>query len=125
MNINATFFIQIINFYFFYWLLRTFLFKPTIRAIDVEFDEKVMLVACIDQNKISMEIKEKERQHAWYVYREYFKSQRPCLNNVVNAIDNFRLVFYDQIHSSSTTEDESNLIAQVYKKLEEKIKHVH
>ena len=125
MNINATFFIQIINFYAFYWMLRIFLFKPSVDAIDQEHNVDEMLADVVYQQKKSIEIKEKEHQRSWYMCREYCKQQSPDLSTKADfMIDDTSLTHSgEMLHK--TTEDITPLIEHVYTKLEEKIKHVH
>src|SRR5436190_23065298 len=76
MNLNVTLLIQACNFFVVYWMLRAFLFRPVIAIINNEHAETATLMNIIGQQKKSIEIQEKERQHAWYTCREYFKSRQ-------------------------------------------------
>jgi hypothetical protein len=125
MNINATFFLQLINFYVFYWMLRIFLFKPSIDAIDQEHIVDTMLAGIVDQQKKSIEIKEKEHQRSWYLCREYCKQQSPDLSVHTNFLVDDTEAIHPEQELSSQPQDNAPLIEHVYTKLEEKIKHVH
>ena len=122
MNINATILIQIINFSLVYWLLRNLLFRPVVTVIDSELSEKVALVNLVDQQKKSIEIQEKERERHWYTCREYFRAHRP-LSLRHTILINTNIVEDDKYMTDILYED--NLVADVYKALEEKIKNVH
>src|SRR5579872_4472939 len=81
MNINATLLVQIVNFYLFYHLVRFFLFKPAVAVIDSENNEMALLTGLVDQQKKSIEIKEKEHQHFWVTVQGYFKKHQPVLTH--------------------------------------------
>jgi F0F1-type ATP synthase membrane subunit b/b' len=120
MNINATIFIQIINFGIVYWLLRNLLFRPVVNVIDHELLDRSALVTLVEQQKKSIEIQEKERERYWNACREYCKSHQP---------DTVRQIYFtiakQEREVASLPHIEKMLIEDVYKKLEEKIKHVH
>jgi hypothetical protein len=124
MNVNATIFIQIINFCVVYWLLRNLLFRPVITVIDSELSDKVALTNFIDQQKKSIEIQEKNREHHWYECREYFKAHRPqdvrhAISSAIQTRDS------EEIDNVQLSKERDQLVANVYTVLEEKIKNVH
>lgn len=125
MNINATFFIQIINFYVFYWIVRIFLFKPAVNAIDNEFNEIAVLSGIVDQQKKSVDIKERDRQRSWYMCREYCKQEMPDISTQANFVVDDSIGAHVDNDLSEQLKDSVPLIEHVYAKLEEKIKHVH
>lgn len=123
MNVNATLFVQMFNFFIVYWMLRYLLFRPVVAIIQEEEAQEKSLRDIIDQQKKSLDIQEKERQRNWYTCQEYFTTHQPPSQK--------------QLILSDTTEDEeveinplpadsmTNIITQVRTALEEKIKHVH
>lgn len=125
MNINATFFLQLINFYVFYWMIRVFLFKPAVDVIDQEDNAEAMLTDIVDQQKKSIEIKEKDRQRSWYMCREYCKQHSPDLTMQTDFMVDDTIATHAGQEVSDQLKDITPLIEHVYTKLEEKIKHVH
>lgn len=125
MNINATFFLQLINFYVFYWMIRIFLFKPAVDVIDREHSADGMLADIVAQQKKSIEIKEKEHQRSWYLCREYCKQQSPDLSVRTDFMVDDATTTPVGHEFSNQSQDIVPLIEHVYTKLEEKIKHVH
>jgi hypothetical protein len=123
MNINATIIVQAGNFLIVYWMLRHFLFRPTIAIINHEHAQRGLMLAAITQQKKSLEIQEKERQHHWYVCREYFSSHQPIIESLTISLENKMASDYflpplsdDHLHE---------LVINAHKALEEKIKNVH
>jgi len=125
MNINATIFIQAINFFIVYCILRIFLFKPVVLVIDHEQDELLALLGLINQQKKTIEIQEKERLRYRYDCHEYFKNHGPDLFQQDDVSDEGNPVLFEDSLSPSIEKDITVLVADVYKELEEKIKHVH
>jgi len=123
MNINATILVQAFNFFIVYWMLRLLLFKPIIAIIDHEKNRENALHDIINQQKKSLEIQEKERQHQWYICQEYFAThqppilqQKPSLDEIDQDSEVVETVSADSIIST---------ISQAKSALEEKIKHVY
>src|SRR5579863_5766075 len=124
MNINATVLVQAFNFLIVYWMLRIFLFKPTIAIIEHEKAQENAMLAIIEQQKKSLEIQEKERQRHWYSCQEYFTTQQPyTFQKNLSLSDD---TIYDaEITSTLSSDDIADTIAHVRTALEERIKHVH
>jgi len=121
MNLNVTLFVQACNFFVVYWMLRIFLFKPVVTIINNEHAQDALMMSIIGQQKTSLEIQEKERQHRWTLCREYFKAhQMPTEITVVESAGDREISV--QLVSASEIENLANQISTV---LEEKIKHVH
>ena len=124
MNIKATILVQAGNFFIVYWMLRLFLFKPTIAIIEHENSEEKAMLDIIDQQQRSLAIQEKERQRHWYVCQEYFTIHQPY-----RPADQFLIADNTEDLSIITDELPDQDIAQitidVRKKIEETIKHVH
>jgi hypothetical protein len=77
MNINATLFAQMINFFIAYWVMRIFLFKPAFQEMQTEEEEQKQLNVVIKQQEQSIAIKEDNRQEYWQSCRNYFKENQP------------------------------------------------
>jgi hypothetical protein len=123
MNINATVFVQALNFFITYWMLRIFLFKPVISIIEYEKAQEIAKLDIIDQQKKSLEIQEKERQRHWYICQEYFNIHQPYQPQeifIADITDN-NTEQYDKLSSDAI----AHIIAETYSIIEEKIKHVH
>jgi hypothetical protein len=120
MNINVTIIVQAVNFAIVYWLLRTFLFRPVIKVIDTELSDKGLLLDRIHHHKKVIENQEDERERLWRSCREYFRLNKPYIHQQRVLVDIYKEVDY--------TSDSSNvieLIKEIQRNLEEKIKHVH
>ena len=121
MNLNVTLFIQACNFFIVYWMLRIFLFKPVVTIINNEHAEDASIMSIIGQQKTSLEIQEKERQHRWTLCREYFKAHQVPTEIILIESVGDREVSVKPI-SAPEIDYLANQISMV---LEEKIKHVH
>ncbi len=117
--------VQAINFLVVYWLLRIFLFKPTISVIEQEQSEKAVLTAAIDQQKKSIEIQEKERERYVFMCRDYFLSHRPIVGYYEVPFLFSSVITEQELSSVSLDKKSAIVFADVYKALEEKIKNVH
>lgn len=124
MVINATLFVQAFNFYIFYLLLRFLLFKPVITIIDDETKEITKIVDSIDQQRRSIEIKDKELRYYWQASREYFQQQWPAYTQQEVLIHCDESIDSDDM-SIQVAADIDTLIAQVTESLKEKLKNVH
>jgi len=123
MNVNATLFVQMFNFFIVYWMLRRLLFKPVVAIIQHEEAQEKALHDIIDQQKKSLDIQEKERQRHWYACQEYFTTHQPSAQkqHILSDATEDDAVELDPLPADSMT----NIITQVRTALEEKIKHVH
>ena len=124
MNINATLFVQMFNFFIVYWMIRILLFKPVVAIIEHEQAQEKSLHDIINQQKKSLDIQEKERQRNWYACQEYFALHQPSLSH------RQQLILGSTEHDTeiiNTVSDDTiaNTITDVRNALEEKIKHVH
>jgi hypothetical protein len=123
MNVNATVFVQALNFFITYVMLRHFLFRPTVAIIEHEHAQEAALRDIIEQQKKSLEIQEKERQRHWYICQEYFNIHQPSLNlKTFSSSDETEQVGTDLFVSDDTI---AETVETVSKTLEEKLKHVH
>jgi hypothetical protein len=122
MNINLTLIIQIFNFLMVYYLLRFFLFKPTIKVIEEENNQKTAMLESIDQQKKSLEVQKKERQQHWYICQEYFLLHQPA-SRKPTTMSSFS---YDKFSKHAIRYDDVAKVAlAIHDLLKEKIKHVH
>jgi hypothetical protein len=123
MNVNATLFVQMFNFFIVYWMLRRLLFKPVVTIIQHEEAQEKALHDIIDQQKKSLDIQEKERQRHWYTCQEYFATHQPASSkqHILSDATEDDTVEFTPLPADSMT----NIITQVRTALEEKIKHVH
>ena len=123
MNINATLLIQAFNFYIVYWLLRIFLFKPAIKAIEEEKARKMGMLDSIDQQKKSIEVQERERQRHWYTCQEYFTiHQARFVKTIFLPMTEQDAPVIDTSLSESMVE---SIARDVHDSIKETIKHVH
>lgn len=123
MNVNATLFIQMINFFIVYWMLRLLLFKPVVAIIQHEQAQEKALHDIIDQQKTSLDIQEKERQRTWYACQEYFAMHQPSFSQRQLIVESTE---YDtKVAHPISADSIAHTITDVRNALEEKIKHVH
>ena len=124
MNVNATLFIQMFNFFTVYWMLRILLFKPVIAIIEHEEAQEKAMHGIIDQQKKSLDIQEKERQRHWYACQEYFVTHQPFFTQEQQFFSDTTEDGATQINPLSA-EAVTDMTTHVRTALEEKIKHVH
>ena len=124
MNINATVFIQALNFFIVYWMLRLFLFKPVIRIIEHEEAQEHAMLNIIDQQKKSLAIQEKERQRHWYICQEYYLQNQPYTSQETLPLSDITECS-TQLVSPLSPHDIADTITKARTSLEAKIKHVH
>lgn len=74
---NATFFVQIVHFLFAWWLLRRFLFRTVVNAIQNEksISSRLNNTLASEKDLLAQSQKELERQWAWY--QQQFKKRVP------------------------------------------------
>lgn len=77
VEINLTLLVQVINFAFAYIVLRILFFKPVVEAIRKEDHEKESLIDTIEQRRVMLEEREKERQTQWRKCQNYFVNHAP------------------------------------------------
>ena len=80
MNVNITLIIQGINFFIAYGIMRIFLLKPAIQVIQDEQAQQAKLNTIIRQQEQSITIKGGERQKYWQICRDYFKDNKPSID---------------------------------------------
>ena len=121
MNVNATLLIQAINFFIVYWLLRTLLFKPVISVIDSELSHKASLFELIGNKKKNIAAQEKEHERLWSVCRQYCRAHSPDI-----MYQQIRVVVSPpEMVTAALSHEEQEVVSDIYKRLEEKIKDVH
>lgn len=124
MNVNATLFVQVFNFFIVYGMLRFFLFKPIVAIIEHENSQKEALCTIIDEQKKSLEIQEREHRHNWYTCQEYFINNQPHYSyqkvSVSDASDEG-----SKIASAVSADIIASTAHTISNTLEEKVKHVH
>lgn len=125
MNVNATLIIQMFNFFITYCMLRLFLFRPVIAIIEQEQAQENVVHTLIDQQKKSLEIQEKERQHRWLICQEYFVTHQPRSSTQKKHFLSDTTVYDSELVNPTPSDTITNAIADVRNALEEKIKHVH
>ncbi len=124
MNINATIFIQAINFCVVYWILRKALFKPLITIIDDNTAHKKTLENIIADQKMAIVVQEAERDQCWNECREYCSTNSPAMVDEHVCADETGME-NKQHDQNLLSHDIDVLVAEISSELEEKIKHVH
>lgn len=81
---NATFFVQILNFLLAWWLLRKFLFRPLVSAIQHERAANTRLNNTVATEKELLEKACKEQNRQWSWYQQQFKKRIP--ESVIHAV---------------------------------------
>jgi len=83
MNINITLIVQAVNFFIAYHIMRTFLLKPAVQVIQDEQAQQTKLNTVIRQQEQSITTKEGERQKYWQTCRDYFKDNKPFIDQAI------------------------------------------
>ncbi len=78
MELNVTLFIQMVNFFIAWFLLRMLYFKPAIAYLDQQQKEHDQLMASLHrwQNEISH--KQEEVDQVWYALKSFSKEHKPA-----------------------------------------------
>ncbi len=87
MNINATLFVQAINFFIAYLLFRFILLKPAYRAIVQEQEDQGRLEGLVAGDKRSLEDARKKQVARWVACQRYCKKYLP---GQINEVELFR-----------------------------------
>lgn len=75
--INATLFVQAFNFFIAYFLLRVLLFKPAMKAIEQEQQERDHLDKQITDRQKTLEQKAQQKEKDWEENQAAFKQAAP------------------------------------------------
>lgn len=121
VEINLTLFIQAINFIIAYFILRMFFFRPVIAAIRQEDHEKESLIDTIEQRRIMLEDREKERQMQWRTCQDYFVQHAPVLLSQPIPIKKSSIKLITPSLDSKEIEEYSTVIAN---DIVQKVRHV-
>ncbi len=87
MNINATLFVQAINFFIAYLLFRFILLKPAYHAIVQEQEDQGRLEGLVAGDKKSLEDTRKKQTARWLACQRYCKKYLP---GQINEVELFR-----------------------------------
>ena len=101
---NATFFVQILNFLFVWWLLRTFLFRQVVSAIQYEKATNTRLANTVASEKELLEKAQKEQSRQWSWYQQQFKKGIP------------ESVAHDVVSVRSLKKNKLSEVSKVYEK---------
>ena len=83
MNVNLTLFVQILNFWVAYWILRICIFKPAVRLLYNEEEKKEALAHAIAQEEASIAYVHHKRQLQWQQFRIHCKRNHPIAEKAV------------------------------------------
>lgn len=121
IEINLTLLIQVINFIIAYIILRFLFFRPVVAVIKREDQEKDSLLDTIEQRRIMLQDREKERQELWRQCQYYFIEHAPQmpsrLQMTIAALPEQQLPSLDQ----KTIEKYSELVTDA---IVQKVRHV-
>ena len=81
MELNGTFFVQIIHFGIVYYVLRKFLFRPVVDIIMQERAYEQSLHSSIEQQGKVIERMQLDKHEQWQEYRKVFAEQAPSLHS--------------------------------------------
>lgn len=84
MELNGTFFVQIIHFAIVYYVLRKFLFRPIVDIIMQERAYAQSLHASIEQQNQIIEHMQSDKHEQWQEYTKVFAEQAPSLDSAVD-----------------------------------------
>src|SRR5579871_3518716 len=121
MNINATLLIQAFNFFIAYWLLRSLLFKPTIRVIDNELANKASFIGLINQQKQHIALQKEEHERIWQICRQYCRAHGPDVEYQQVRVQINQSELSTAVIASQEAQE---LVRTVSESLEERIKNV-
>lgn len=121
VEINLTLLMQVINFALAYLVLRVFFFKPVVGAIRKEDQEKESLIDTIEQRRVMLEEREKERQLQWRKCQDYFVRHAPVLPSRVALTTKTPLMLTSSSLDLKKIEEYSTFIAD---DIVQKVRHV-
>ncbi len=121
MNINATLFVQIVNFGIAYVLLRVLLLKPAVAAIQHDEQTQSSLVDQIAQSEKEVQALRDKRYQLWYACHAHFvRTSPPVLARVQRAIPVHRVTVQPM-----SEQERTQLIDEVHVALTERIGGAH
>lgn len=119
--VNATLVVQAFNFFVAYLLLRFLLFKPAVRALHQERDEKEHLESLATQREQGLVETAEEKKRAWQEFQKRFAQTSPPVRGA-------RVVHPDvepAKKSELPSENELNkLVQDVQEAIVKKVQHV-
>jgi uncharacterized membrane protein len=77
VNINITVFVQMINFWIAYWILRVVIFRPAVTCMQAQEAEIVELMRVIALKKQSVSQTQIEQKEQWDTFRKHCKFNTP------------------------------------------------
>ena len=77
MELNVTLFIQMINFFIAWFILRVLYFKPAIAFLDQQQEEHDQLIATLRRWQGGITLKEHEIAHVWSALKLFSKDHKP------------------------------------------------
>jgi len=80
MDINATFLVQIINFFVIYKVLTVFFFKPIIASLEEKKAKKESLEKSIKEKEEVLVSLEKQKKEEIKVFQEHVKTEYPFIS---------------------------------------------
>ncbi len=80
MEINATVVVQIFNFFGAYFLLKTLFFKPAVKILQQEQEEKDHLTTVITNREDGLRQTADEKKLAWKGFQHQFEQAAPLVN---------------------------------------------
>jgi len=118
--INATLFVQAFNFFIAYLLLRTLLFKPAMKSIDQEQQERDHLDQQIADRQTSLEQKAQQKEKDWEEKQAAFKEAAPDIRPSHVA---YTEVEPEQKPVKPDEQELEALVDEVQEAVEKKVRH--
>lgn len=117
MNVNLTFFLQIINFLFAYVFIERFFFKPFVKKINEEDEEVSEQMSATNAQKQDLEMLKLHAEEQRHIYQRSLQMVVPKLEGTRAAC------FVSQVKISEKIDKktEENLINSLKKQIKDKI----
>jgi len=120
MVVNATLFVQAFNFFIAYLMLRFLLFKPAMKAIEQERQERDHLDAQISEREKILQKKAEEKEKGWAKKQKAFQKAAPDVRTKQVA---HAQVQPEQKPVAPEPKELEKLVDEVQQELEKKVRH--
>lgn len=122
MNIDCTVFVQMINFFLAYVIMRWLLFKPVVALIDAENNEKKRIEDVAKLLEASIKLTRQEQNQLWDAFHKSVASEISSINDEDKSISD-RSATAVEIEALSP-EQESDLIDSCAERVIKKVEYV-
>jgi len=110
MELNSTLFVQMVNFFITYWVLRVFLLEPVVALLIAEGKRISAIKSGIKRRKNNVAEQVDQLEKEWQKSRTFFEKNRPVEQVVLK--NSFNETFSPELTSDSEMKKEKQALAK-------------